>query len=222
MPVGQNVADDLLSGCHRRCCICHRFCGVRMEIHHIEQGGSDETDNLIPLCFDCHAEAGHYNVKHPKGRKYQAGELREHRDQWFGICRTNPGALIAGSVSTDAGPLQGLVGELEFNLAVVKTPDARYGHICPISTRQFERVVSEGTMLIIPDCMRQSLSELYRDLGGYNVRVRRYENTKFDTEVVSAADILKRIDERQSIVECLRELRGLLGLDDRVGSSALQ
>jgi 5-methylcytosine-specific restriction endonuclease McrA len=55
----QTEADELLAQCHRRCCICHRFCGIKMELDHIiprEQNGSDTIDNAIPLCFECHAE----------------------------------------------------------------------------------------------------------------------------------------------------------------------
>lgn len=37
----------------------------------------------LPLCFNCHAEVGHYNDRHPKGTKYRPGELRGHRDAWF-------------------------------------------------------------------------------------------------------------------------------------------
>ena len=48
-----------------------------MELHHIvheSSGGKSVFDNCIPLCFDCHAEAGHYNPKHPKGTKYSPSE----------------------------------------------------------------------------------------------------------------------------------------------------
>ena len=73
--------------CGRKCCICHRFCGVN-ELHHIWQeadGGLSDFDNCIPLCFDCHADVGHYNPRHPKGKKYTPGELKGHRDQWYAL-----------------------------------------------------------------------------------------------------------------------------------------
>ena len=81
-----NVKDQALASCGRRCCICHIFCGTNMELHHIKaeaDGGPSTLENCIPLCFDCHAEVGHYNVRHPKGTKYRAGELLNHRDSWF-------------------------------------------------------------------------------------------------------------------------------------------
>jgi hypothetical protein len=67
--------------------LCHRYCGLKMELHHIVQradGGEDSHDNCIPLCFDCHAEVGAYNTRHPKGRKFTPRELRAHRDRWYG------------------------------------------------------------------------------------------------------------------------------------------
>jgi tetratricopeptide (TPR) repeat protein len=56
-----------------------------MEIHHIvplSEGGTDDEDNGIPLCFNCHA-AAHMDSNSPKGRKYTQAELRKHRTEWF-------------------------------------------------------------------------------------------------------------------------------------------
>jgi hypothetical protein len=56
-----------------------------MECHHIipqAKGGEDSFENCIPLCFDCHAEVGHYSDDHPKGTKFTPDELRGHRDAW--------------------------------------------------------------------------------------------------------------------------------------------
>ena len=69
----------------RHCCVCRRYKGVKVEVHHIvsqSNRGSDDSDNAIALCFDCHADAGHYNLKHPRGTKFSAGELRLARDEW--------------------------------------------------------------------------------------------------------------------------------------------
>lgn len=80
------VKDQALASCGRRCCICHKFCGGNIELHHIQaeaDDGKSTLENCIPLCFNCHADVGHYNVRHPKGTKYRANELRIHRDEWF-------------------------------------------------------------------------------------------------------------------------------------------
>ncbi len=92
------VAEDALVACGRHCCICHKFCGHKMELHHIKaaaQGGNDTFENCIPLCFDCHAEVRAYDPKHPKGKKFTESELKRHRDEWYkkvaltGIVATN-------------------------------------------------------------------------------------------------------------------------------------
>lgn len=75
----------------RHCCVCHRYKGVKVEVHHIvpqAEGGGDEFVNAIPLCFDCHADAGHYNTRHPRGTKFSREELERVRDTWY--------ALVAG------------------------------------------------------------------------------------------------------------------------------
>lgn len=82
----QDVKERAMTACGRRCCLCRKYCGVGMECHHIDPeaaGGPDTDDNCIPLCFDCHAEVGHYNAKHPKGTKFSVAELRAHRDRWY-------------------------------------------------------------------------------------------------------------------------------------------
>ena len=86
MSFSKEVVDAALVASGRCCCICHKFCGVRIETHHIRpvsKGRCDSFENCIPLCFDCHAEVEHYNDQHPRGRKFSESELRKHRDTWF-------------------------------------------------------------------------------------------------------------------------------------------
>ncbi|QCF25451.1 HNH endonuclease [Hydrocarboniclastica marina] len=86
----QKIKEDALVACGRRCCVCHMFGGRNIELHHIvmeSKGGGSTFDNCVPLCFNCHAEAGHYNSEHPKGTKYSSAELRKHRDRWFQVVR---------------------------------------------------------------------------------------------------------------------------------------
>jgi hypothetical protein len=85
------VAEELLVKSARCCCLCRKFKGTKIEVHHIvpvADGGSDNFDNGIPLCFDCHADVLSYNTKHPKGRKFRPVELKKHREQWFVLVQT--------------------------------------------------------------------------------------------------------------------------------------
>ena len=61
-------------------------------MHHIQPestGGLNTYDNGIALCFDCHADAGHYNPKHPRGTKFSPSELRNAKDNWLQIVKDN-------------------------------------------------------------------------------------------------------------------------------------
>jgi len=90
MPFPHSVRDEALVAAARHCCVCHRYKGVKVEVHHIvpeSKGGASDLDNAITLCFDCHADAGHYNPNHPRGTKFSPGELRRHRDEWHAIVR---------------------------------------------------------------------------------------------------------------------------------------
>lgn len=86
MAFSEDVRIRALVSCGRSCCICHKFCGNNMEIHHIKakaDGGDDSFENAIPLCFDCHAEVRQYDSRHPKGIKFSEKELVLHRNNWY-------------------------------------------------------------------------------------------------------------------------------------------
>ena len=85
MPFPKDVRAEALVAAARHCCVCHRYKGLHVEVQHIvpeAQGGSNKADNAIALCFDCHASAGHYNPKHPKGTRFSPDELRKARERW--------------------------------------------------------------------------------------------------------------------------------------------
>ncbi len=89
MSFPNSVEAKALAACNRCCCICHKFCGVKMELHHIKQkadGGKDTFENCIPLCFDCHGDMGKGDPRHPKGKRYSDAELILHRDKWYKTC----------------------------------------------------------------------------------------------------------------------------------------
>lgn len=158
MPFSPDAVDDLLVKCHRRCCICHRFCGIKMETDHIVQkgkGGRDTINNAIALCFECHAEVHLYNDKHPRGRKYHPNELRRHKKQWLQICKRFPHALSEPLKEAGGGPLSGLLTELEFNLLLFGV----WG--CPFDTYQFQRSVSDGILSLLDDSLKNKIMLTY-------------------------------------------------------------
>ena len=72
--------------CNRHCCLCGKACGTDIEIAHIiprRKNKSEDIDNAIPLCYDCHSEIGRYNTNHPRGNKYRPGELKSRREQIY-------------------------------------------------------------------------------------------------------------------------------------------
>ena len=92
MPFPEKIKEEALVASARYCCVCRRYKGIKVEVHHIipeEKGGSNTFDNAIILCFDCHADSGHYNSEHPKGKKFSPQELKKHRDSWYEIVRNN-------------------------------------------------------------------------------------------------------------------------------------
>ncbi|MDY7031709.1 MAG: HNH endonuclease [Thermodesulfobacteriota bacterium] len=119
-----SIAERALLECGRYCCLCHKFRGFKMELHHIvpkEKGGEDTYENCIPLCLDCHAEVRAYDSKHPKGRKYSPSELRAHRDRWYNMVKK--GALV--SRETSDGSSTFLPTRKEYNDMVIETIESK-------------------------------------------------------------------------------------------------
>lgn len=162
----QDEVNELLARCHRRCCICHRYCGVKIELDHIDptsEGGSDEIGNALPVCFECHAEIHSYNDQHPRGRKFRPKELRLHRDQWLALLEQRPEMLVRSRDREDVGPLQALVDELEFNLTVAMKREA--GEVgCSFLITQFQRALTAGSISILTPRLKEVLLEVYRVL----------------------------------------------------------
>ena len=86
MGFSENIKVRAAVASGRCCCICHKFCGTKMQFHHIKQkayDGRDTFDNCIPLCLDCHADMGKADPNHAVGRSYTEKELLLHRDNWY-------------------------------------------------------------------------------------------------------------------------------------------
>lgn len=127
-------------------------------------GGSDDISNAIAVCFECHAEIHSYNDQHPRGRKFHPEELKKHKQQWLAICRDRPSELLSASRNADVGPLQALVDELAFNLAVAT---ANVG-VCPFMLDQMKRAITEGTLSMLDDQLRGALINAYHQMSTAN------------------------------------------------------
>ncbi|MBB3697042.1 HNH endonuclease [Flammeovirga yaeyamensis] len=92
MSFSNQIKEDISALAARHCCVCHQHKGNNLEVHHIEakaQGGEDTLENAILLCFDCHADAGHYFAGHPKGLKLSPSALKKHKNSWLEIVKEN-------------------------------------------------------------------------------------------------------------------------------------
>jgi hypothetical protein len=82
MGFNQKDAEKLLADTGRRCCICYSLHNV--QLHHItpvEEGGTDNIDNAIPLCPNCHDEVHGRYASGRTTRTYTPNELKLHRQR---------------------------------------------------------------------------------------------------------------------------------------------
>lgn len=82
-PFSEEIKQKCLLWSDRHCCLCGKICGTDIEIAHISEPEDNTLDNAIPLCYDCHAAIGHYNVEHPRGNRYRSAELKARREQIY-------------------------------------------------------------------------------------------------------------------------------------------
>ncbi len=166
----QEVADRLLADCRRHCCLCLRWAGHRMHIHHIvpeSSGGSGSHDNGIPVCLDCHAEV---ESSSSMGRRFSSGELREHRDRWVSVVRDHPEVLIrAAQAASETGPLEALLAELEFNKIAVD--DGTLDEDFPVLLiDQFHRAIAMNALAALPASTREAVHRTYGVILRINYR----------------------------------------------------
>ena len=105
----KEVVESILIKSRRHCAVCDSWCAQNIEIHHIDSPEDNSEDNAIPVCFDCHANIGHYNAKHPKGKKYTPSELRKLRDICFGKYSDTPPAMPEGKSDYGRGFHDGVI-----------------------------------------------------------------------------------------------------------------
>jgi hypothetical protein len=100
MPFDADVKTQMFIRCSRLCCLCLQQCGVNIEAAHIlgeAKGGSNDEENGIPVCFNCHQEMESYNNDHPKGNKFRPAELIARRDRVYALVES--GAIYAQVVA---------------------------------------------------------------------------------------------------------------------------
>ena len=171
MAFSRDEVSTLLVDVKRRCCICYRFCGCKIETDHIvpeADGGTDEIENAIPVCFECHAEIHSYNDRHPRGRKFLPDELRAHKERWLEICWTQPEVLVSSLRTADVGPLQALIDELEFNKVVCAHTNNR-GAL--FGDEQFRRAIAHGAIATLKPGLKQAILEAYAATSHANQRI---------------------------------------------------
>jgi hypothetical protein len=209
MAFKRDEVADLLAKCHRRCCICHRYCGVKIETDHINpqaESDDDSIENAIPVCFDCHAEIHSYNDNHPRGRKFTPLELAKHKEQWLKLCQEHPDKVLLQprAADTEVGPLQALVDEIDYNLEAAEL--ATRGELgCPFRSQQFDRAIHTGSISLLAPALKTAIIKAYAAVG--KAHVASLAQAKAMAEEVPQPNVIKMYGAHHQGEECLRLLK---------------
>jgi hypothetical protein len=88
MSINEDVAAEVLAKSARHCCICRQYLPLSIQVHHIiekSEGGTDNFDNLIPVCIQCH---GYIHTTPHMTRKFTIKELKKCRDDVYEMVST--------------------------------------------------------------------------------------------------------------------------------------
>ena len=158
MAFSNKTKEKALLKSARRCCICLKYKGVKVEVHHIvpESITQDNTlKNAITLCFDCHSDAGHYNPKHPKGNKFSESELKKHRNRLWKLVQEGK---ITGEENRDSQFLEMI--RKAFDRPVFNTPFRQEGRM-----ENFDKAISDTILALNTGVLRTRDNQIIQELG---------------------------------------------------------
>ena len=168
MAFKQAEVDCLLAATGRRCCICGELHGV--ETHHIipiTEGGTDDIDNAIPLCPNCHDEVHKGYIPGRVTRKYTPNELKLHRQRTIDAVKN--GLLLSRHVAQTTNPAKAEAAQ-ELSSATVRLCN----NLQIFDANNFDSVPNE------------EWRQLRRELIDYSNDIATYEHM-FGEIVVTAA-----------------------------------
>ena len=90
MAIPQATTDAILARCGRYCAICWKHKPLHIQLDHIvaqADGGTDDEDNLVPICIECHASK---HTKTRMTRAFTAAEIRKRRDRLYEVLEQAP------------------------------------------------------------------------------------------------------------------------------------
>jgi hypothetical protein len=151
----------------RTCCVC-RERGRPIQIHHIDENPAhNEPENLAAVCFHCHNDT---QVKGGFGRKLDAFQVRQYRDDWIARVEKRRDAADQIAAAHQSAPIPSLSVERREELPdpqkvanYIRTlPSIRqdvYGRARPLWDSGVTQKMTQGNYDII-DVLEQILTTL--------------------------------------------------------------
>jgi|GEM_PF-1139553 len=154
MSINEDVSSEVLSKSARHCCICRQFLPLHIQVHHIierSDGGTDDFDNLIPVCIQCHATI---HTKPYMTRKFTAKELKKSRDDVYEMVSVGK---LPSTKSTTRNELEAISSLLAETLKNSRSEDKLSEEaihllsatLCEKSDIELKRISDNTVMIII-------------------------------------------------------------------------
>jgi hypothetical protein len=202
----RDQVDQLLIACHRRCCVCHRFCGVKIETDHIvtKADGGPDTIMRFRCALNITRRFTATTTNIPEAASFALKELRGHKEQWLEICRNKPEIFVSANRDYDVGPVQALIDELEFNLDV--SENASYDSLgCSFLDEQFRRAIKDGVIATLDEDLKKSILAAYRVIGRANEKIRGAMASFGPGSIDAKNDALRAVQETNLPIGRARE-----------------
>jgi hypothetical protein len=195
MAFKQAEAEALLVDAGRMCAICFRLHGV--QLHHIVsrgEGGTDEIDNAIPLCPNCHDEVHGSGAVGRVTRAYSVNELKGHRARVIDLAARQT-SYSPGSADREADEAL-----LLFFAQVLDRPAFRTPFHLELSYEDFDRALEDSVLALNTGYLRTRDGTAVQHAHGRIALVNPEWREKLDAIAAS-------------VEAARRALRSALGLD---------
>ncbi len=175
MAISKEVANVVLSKSGRHCCLCREFSPLTVQVHHIieqNEGGTDEIDNLIPLCTNCHSSI-HTKTKMTRG--FSPEELKLHRDNVYKL-------ISEGKLSAHSNTMtQEEILNFYFKISQVKS---REGDVPELSEEAFliiSTALCENAEIIMENILNK---DHVLTIGGQKHFIKKEENRQYPPQII--------------------------------------
>ncbi|MBU8580158.1 MULTISPECIES: HNH endonuclease [Bacillus] len=203
MTLTEEVCSEVLAKCARVCCICKEFKPLHIQVHHIiekSEGGTDDFDNLIPVCVECHSSI---HTKSKMTQNFTKKEQKKARDTVYEMVSLGKLPKSRSFDRTEIELMSSIFAETLKN-------SKEEGDLSSESIKLLSTMLCERAPAIIKKINEENL--LLIEIGGQYITQKCINKAQYSSSILellskglvhSTGDIIKITDEGEKLISKL-------------------